>query len=60
MNGFAQSMLLAQEGAGAAGAVGAIFFIVYLAIIVLIIAGFWKTFAKAGKPGGARSFPSTT
>lgn len=31
--------------------------IVYLAFIVLIIAGLWKTFEKAGKPGWAAIIP---
>jgi hypothetical protein len=31
--------------------------LIYLAIIVLIIAGFWKTFEKAGKPGWAAIIP---
>ena len=46
--------LLAQMDGGdaaAAGGIGAIFLIVYLAIFVLVIAGLWKTFVKAGQPG---------
>lgn len=39
---------------------GLIFGIVYLAIVVLVIAGFWKTFEKAGQPGWERSSPFTT
>ena len=31
--------------------------IVYLAIIVLLLAGMWKTFEKAGKPGWAAIVP---
>lgn len=31
--------------------------LIYLAIFVLIIAGFWKTFVKAGKPGWAAIIP---
>jgi hypothetical protein len=31
--------------------------IVYLAVIVLMIAGMWATFAKAGKPGWAAIVP---
>ena len=31
--------------------------VVYLAIIVAIIAGFWKVFTKAGKPGWAAIIP---
>ena len=50
--------LFAQEGgeAGAAAA-GMIFVVIYLAVIVLAIAGVWKTFAKAGKPGWAAIIP---
>jgi hypothetical protein len=40
--------LLAQEEGG-----GAVIGIIYLAVIVLAIAGMWKTFSKAGKPGWA-------
>lgn len=34
-----------------------IFIIIYLAVIVLAIAGMWKTFEKAGKPGWAAIIP---
>lgn len=34
-----------------------LFLIVELAIIVLIIAGFWKVFTKAGQPGWAAIIP---
>ena len=34
-----------------------LFVIVYLAIIIAIIAAFWKTFEKAGKPGWAAIVP---
>jgi len=37
--------------------IGAIGGILYLAIIVLVIAGFWKVFTKAGKPGWAVIIP---
>ncbi len=30
---------------------GAIFFLVWLAIVVVVIAGMWKVFTKAGQPG---------
>ncbi len=39
------------------GIVAAIVGLVYLGIIVLIIASFWKVFAKAGKPGWAAIVP---
>ena len=32
-------------------------FIIELLVIVLVIAGMWKTFAKAGKPGWASIVP---
>ncbi len=35
----------------------AVIIIIYLAIIVLYIAGVWKTFDKAGKPGWAAIVP---
>ena len=37
--------------------IGLIFLAVELAIIVAIIAGFWKVFTKAGKPGWAAIVP---
>ena len=33
------------------------FIIIYLAILVVFIAGMWKTFEKAGKPGWAAIIP---
>lgn len=39
---------------GILGGVGAL---VYMAIFVLVIAGFWKLFEKAGKPGWASLIP---
>mgnify|MGYP003574912555 CR=1 FL=1 len=44
-------------GAGILAGIGATFFIIYLAIIVVAIAGMWKTFEKAGKPGWAAIIP---
>lgn len=41
---------------GGAG-IGAIGIILYLAILVLTIAGMWKVFSKAGKPGWAAIVP---
>lgn len=37
--------------------IGLIGILVYLAFVVLIIAGYWKTFVKAGKPGWAAIVP---
>ena len=36
---------------------GAIIGLIYLAIIIAVIAGFWKVFTKAGKPGWAAIVP---
>jgi uncharacterized membrane protein YoaK (UPF0700 family) len=36
---------------------GAIIIVIYLALIIAIIAGFWKTFEKAGQPGWAAIVP---
>jgi hypothetical protein len=49
-----QVATLAQNS-GDAG--GLIVLFVYLALIVLVIAGFWKTFQKAGQPGWAAIIP---
>lgn len=46
---------LAQTGSGDGG--GMVVLVIYLAIFVLIIAGFWKTFTKAGQPGWAAIVP---
>ncbi len=35
----------------------AVIVLVYLAIVVLVIAGFWKVFTKAGRPGWAAIVP---
>jgi hypothetical protein len=35
----------------------AIFWLLYLAVAVLVIAGFWKMFEKASKPGWAAIIP---
>jgi hypothetical protein len=57
------AMLLFQDTSGAdttmaaAGAVGTVFLICYLVVIVLMIAGMWKMFAKAGEPGWAAIVP---
>lgn len=50
-------MTLAQSnnnGAGIAGVIGAL---IYIAIIVLVIAGMWKMFTKAGQPGWGAIVP---
>ena len=45
----------APSAAGAAFGLG--FMLVWLAIVVLVIAGFWKVFTKAGEPGWAAIVP---
>jgi hypothetical protein len=52
-------LLLAQsETESAGGGIAAAFgTLIYLGIIVLIIAGLWKIFAKAGKPGWTSIVP---
>jgi hypothetical protein len=52
-------LLLAQsETESAGGGIAAAFgMLIYLGIIVLIIAGLWKIFAKAGKPGWTSIVP---
>jgi len=51
----------AQEGqrefSPAAGIFSGAFVIVWLAVLVLVIAGMWKTFVKAGQPGWAAIIP---
>ena len=56
------NFLLAQNGdldaaAGAAAGAALVILVVYLAVIILCIAGMWKAFAKAGKPGWAAIVP---
>lgn len=51
------SQMLAQSSGNAGGLGAMIPVIFWLAFIVLIIAGFWKTFAKAGQPGWASIIP---
>ncbi len=48
------ALVLAQQSPNSADLIVTV---VYLAIIVLVIAGFWKTFAKAGEPGWAAIIP---
>jgi hypothetical protein len=48
------------EGGGGAGiiaAMGMVVFLIYMAVIVLMIAGMWKIFTKAGEPGWAAIVP---
>jgi len=48
--------LFAQNDAGG-GIGGALVLLIELAILVAIIAGMWKMYAKAGKPGWAAIIP---
>lgn len=47
-----------SDGAGAAAALaGLVILVIYLGIIILTVAGLWKAFVKAGKPGWAAIVP---
>lgn len=46
---------LAQSGGGGAGAM--IVLVIQLALIIVLIAGLWKMFVKAGQPGWAAIIP---
>lgn len=50
------SILLAQADTGG-GATEMIVMVVYIALAILALAGMWKTFDKAGKPGWAAIIP---
>lgn len=45
------------EPSAAAGIFGGLAMIVWIALLVLVIAGMWKVFTKAGKPGWACLIP---
>jgi uncharacterized protein DUF5684 len=49
-------MLLAQRDDGG-GAAAMVVLLIELALVVLILAGFWVLFTKAGKPGWAAIIP---
>ncbi len=49
--------LVAQSSSTGTGVCGAVGALLWLAIVVLIIAGFWKVFTKAGQPGWASLIP---
>jgi len=44
-------VLLAQDGNGGGGIGGTIVMLIQIAIVVVVIAGMWKVFSKAGQPG---------
>lgn len=46
-----------NNGGNGGGIAGLVFIVIYLAIIVLVIAGMWKMFAKAGQPGWLSIIP---
>lgn len=50
------TFVLAQDGGGEAAG-QAIVMLVWLVLVVLTIAGLWKIFTKAGKPGWAAIIP---
>ena len=51
--------MLAQQGGadGAGEGPGAVVIVIYLAVIIVSLAGMWKVFAKAGKPGWGAIVP---
>ena len=49
--------LLAQQSDQGGGLGGLVGLFVWLLILVLVIAGVWKTFVKAGQPGWAAIIP---
>lgn len=55
MDRFNTSILAQEDAGGGAGAMIAL--VIQLALVVLIFAGFWKTFEKAGKPGWGSLVP---
>lgn len=54
---FAPFLFLAQETEYEPPQVSPVFWICYFAVIILMIAGMWKTFSKAGQPGWAAIIP---
>ncbi len=49
------ALVMAQQSSNTAGEL--IFTVVYLALVILVIAGFWRVFSKAGEPGWAAIIP---
>jgi hypothetical protein len=54
MYDYENTLLFAQEGNGI---VAAIAWVIMIPVTVLVIAGMWKTFTKAGKPGWGAIIP---
>ncbi|MEM9372982.1 MAG: DUF5684 domain-containing protein [Planctomycetota bacterium] len=51
-------LTLAQQGAGAAALIPLlVVFAIYIGVIILVIAGWWTTFTKAGQPGWGAIIP---
>jgi hypothetical protein len=46
-----------MEESGGGAIFGTLIMLIWLAVVVLVIAGLWKTFTKAGKPGWACIIP---
>lgn len=46
-----------MEDGGGGGLIGMLMMLVWLAVMIAVIAGFWKVFVKAGKPGWAVLIP---
>jgi hypothetical protein len=46
-----------DASSAAAGVAGLIVLLFYLAVLVLIVAGLWRVFTKAGQPGWAAIIP---
>ena len=49
--------MLAQFDEPGFAAPGPVFWFKWLAVVIVTIAGMWKTFEKAGKPGWAAIIP---
>jgi len=56
---FGTVLLQGSNGGGGllGGIIGGLFFLLYLAVLVVVIAGLWKTFEKAGQPGWGAIIP---
>ena len=54
---FQKALEAAQAANGASAGPSPIVYVIYLAVMVLAIAGMWKVFTKAGKPGWAAIVP---
>lgn len=46
-----------MESSGGGGIAGVFMMLVWLAVMIAVLAGFWKVFVKAGKPGWACLVP---